>query len=77
MHLVRFVVGDKNFKHAMKLLFKKQKFRALTMDEFVATLEAGSGQSLRWFRDEWLNRRGVPTTSLKSDLQKCGRYVPN
>jgi aminopeptidase N len=56
----------------MKLLFKKQKFRALTMDEFIATLEEGSGQSLKWFRDEWLSRRGVPAISLKSDVQNVG-----
>jgi predicted transcriptional regulator len=72
MHLIRYVIGNKGFDRAMKLLFKKQKFHALTMAEFVATLEAGSGQSLQWFRDEWLNRRGVPTTSLKSEVQNVG-----
>jgi len=72
MHLIRYVIGDKGFEGAMKLLFKKQKFHTLTMDEFAATLEAGSGQSLQWFRDEWLKRRGVPVISLKSDVQNVG-----
>jgi aminopeptidase N len=40
------------------------------MDEFLSTLEEGSGQSLLWFREEWLERRGVPTISLKSEIQK-------
>jgi len=72
MHLIRYVIGNKGFERAMKLLFKKQKFHALSMDEFVATLEEGSGQSLKWFRDEWLKRRGVPVISLKSDIQNVG-----
>ncbi len=72
MHLIRYVIGNKGFERAMKLLFKKQKFHALTMEEFIATLEEGSGQSLKWFRDEWLARRGVPAISLKSDVQNVG-----
>jgi hypothetical protein len=72
MHLIRYVIGDKGFERALKLLFTKQKFHALTMDEFVATLEEGSGQSLQWFREEWLKRRGVPVISLKSDVQNVG-----
>jgi aminopeptidase N len=72
MHLIRYVIGNNGFERAMKLVFKKQKFHALTMDEFVATLEEGSGQSLKWFQDEWLKRRGVPIISLKSDVQDVG-----
>jgi aminopeptidase N len=72
MHVIRYVIGDRGFERAMKLLFKKQKFHALSMDEFLATLEEGSGQSLEWFRDEWLKRRGVPVISLKSDVQDVG-----
>lgn len=75
MHLVRYAVGDNQFRRAMKLVFETFKFRAFTMDEFLATLEEGSGQSLQWFRDEWLQRRGVPAISLKSEIeQKDGAY---
>lgn len=75
MHLVRYAAGDREFRRAMKLLFERFKFRAFTMDEFLATLEEGSGQSLQWFRDEWLQRRGVPGISLKSEIeQKEGAY---
>jgi aminopeptidase N len=70
MHLIRYVVGDDEFKRAMRLLFEKFRFRTLSMNEFISTLEEGSGQSLQWFREEWLRRRGVPTISLKSEIQK-------
>lgn len=75
MHLIRYVVGDDGFKRAMKLLFERFEFRTFSMEEFVATLEEGSGQSLQWFRDEWLHRRGVPTISWKSEVhQQEGAY---
>lgn len=75
MHLIRYVVGDDGFKRAMKLLFERFPFRTFSMEEFVATLEEGSGQSLQWIRDEWLHRRGVPTISLKSEIhQQEGAY---
>jgi aminopeptidase N len=70
MHLVRYVVGDSRFKRAMKLVFVKFKYRAFTMDDFLAALEQGSGRSLRLFREEWLERRGVPDIRLKSDVQE-------
>ena len=60
MHLVRFAVGDSAFRGAMKLVFERFAFRTFSMDEFIATLEEGCGQSLRWWREEWLERKGVP-----------------
>jgi aminopeptidase N len=75
MHLIRYVVGDNGFKRAMKLLFEKHKFRTLAMDDFISTLEEGSGQSLQWFREEWLERRGVPTISLKSKIQETDEVI--
>jgi aminopeptidase N len=40
------------------------------MDEFISTLEEGCGQSLQWWQKEWLERKGVPTVSLTSQIQK-------
>lgn len=60
MHLIRFAVGDSAFRRAMRLVFKRFAFRTFSMDEFIAALEEGCGQSLRWWREEWLERKGVP-----------------
>jgi hypothetical protein len=60
MHLLRYAVGDSAFGAAMPLLFERWRFRSFTLDQFVATLAEGAGQSLDWWRDEWLDRRGVP-----------------
>jgi hypothetical protein len=60
MHLLRFAVGDSAFDRGVRLLFDRWRFRSFTLDEFVATLAEGTGQSLDWWRHEWLERGGVP-----------------
>jgi aminopeptidase N len=64
MHFLRYRLGDENFNKAISYLFKTYKFHSVSIDEFIAALENGSGQSLKWFRDEWLERRGVPILSF-------------
>jgi aminopeptidase N len=65
MQVMRYVVGDRAFRKGMRLLFDRYRFRTFSMDEFVATLEEGIGQSLAWWRAEWLERKGVPELTLR------------
>lgn len=69
MHLIRYKAGDEKFKEAMKLIFKKLRFRSFTMEEFIAVLEEGCGQSLGWWKEEWLERKGVPAITFKSEVR--------
>jgi hypothetical protein len=70
VHIVRSVVGDGAFRNALKLVFNKFQYQTFTMNDFISTLEEGCGQSLQWWREEWLGRRGVPTIAMKSQIQK-------
>jgi hypothetical protein len=70
MHVIRYAVGDSAFFRAMRLLFERLRFRTFSMDEFIMTLEEGCGQSLQWWREEWLERKGVPEIAMKSQIQK-------
>lgn len=75
MHLLRYAVGDSAFRQAMKLVFNKFKFQTFSMDAFISTLEEGCGQSLLWWRTEWLERKGVPAISFKYEVkEKDGLY---
>ena len=60
MHILRYVIGDRAFARGIHLLFSRYRYKTFAMDEFISTLEEGTGQSLRWWRVEWLERRGVP-----------------
>jgi hypothetical protein len=70
LHVVRSVVGDSAFRNALKLVFNRFQYRTFTMNDFVSTLEEGCGQSLQWWREEWLGRKGVPTIAINSETQK-------
>jgi hypothetical protein len=68
MHLLRFAVGDAAFDRTLRLLFDRWRFRSFTLEEFVATLAEGTGQSLDWWRTEWLDRGGVPELTWRSEV---------
>jgi hypothetical protein len=70
LHTVRSVVGDTAFRKALRLVFSRFRYRTFTMNDFVATLEEGCGQSLQWWKEEWLGRKGVPTIAMKSQIQR-------
>lgn len=68
MHVLRFAVGDSAFDRGVRLLFDRWRFRSFTLEEFVATLAEGTGQSLDWWRREWLERGGVPELTWHADI---------
>lgn len=74
MHILRYMVGDEKFREAMRLIFQKFRFRTFAMDEFIAALEEGCKQSLKWWREEWLERKGIPVISLKSEISYDKNY---
>jgi hypothetical protein len=76
LHVVRSVVGDSAFRNALKLVFQRYRYRTFSMNEFISSLEEGCGQSLQWWREEWLGRKGVPTIACDAQVQKHGsRYA--
>ncbi|MHB2148449.1 M1 family metallopeptidase [Calditrichota bacterium LG25] len=76
MHLLRFAVGDEPFRKGMRLLFDRYRFRTFSMQEFIKTMEEGSGQSLQWWREDWLERKGAPAVVMRYDVRKSGdRFI--
>ncbi len=69
MHMIRYVVGDSAFRRAMRLVFERFRYRTFSMTDFISTLAEGCGQSLRWWRQEWLDRKGVPVIGFKPEIQ--------
>ena len=72
MHLVRCVTGEKEFRAGLHRLFERYRYSTFTMDEFISTLEKGTGHSLEWWRKDWLERRGVPDISASGAFRKTG-----
>jgi hypothetical protein len=73
MRALHGMVGDEPFRKGMRLLFKRFRFKTFSMDEFVSTLEDGTGRSLAVWREEWLERPGVPAVSMTSNVERSPR----
>ncbi|HSC78382.1 MAG TPA: hypothetical protein VLB32_07445 [Candidatus Acidoferrales bacterium] len=72
MQMLRDQIGAAAFRRSLRLLFHRYRFRGFTMDEFIATFEEASGQSLRSWREQWLERKGVPALTLKASAAPVG-----
>lgn len=69
MRVLHFAIGDSAFQFGTRLLFERFKFGTFTIDEFIGVYEETSGQSLRWWKTEWLERKGIPVFSVKHEIQ--------
>jgi hypothetical protein len=69
MHVMRYMIGDEPFRKAMRLVFERYRFRTFSMDEFIAAVEEASGKSLRQWREQWLERKGVPAVALRYQVE--------
>lgn len=65
-------IGDNAFRRGIRLLFDRFRFRTFSMEEFIATFEQASGQSLSWWREQWLERKGVPVVAFESSIAPSG-----
>ncbi len=66
MQVLRRAIGDEAFRAGIRRLFSEYRYRAFTLDQFIATFEAASLQPLAWWRRDWLERRGVPHIEMKA-----------
>jgi hypothetical protein len=64
MQIIRDAAGGQGFMRGLRLLFKRYRHRTFSMDEFISTLEEGTGESLGWWREEWLSRKGIRDFTL-------------
>ncbi len=53
------IAGEDGFRRAMDVYFQRNDGRAVTTEEFVAAIEAGSGTDLKQFR-RWYDQSGTP-----------------
>jgi aminopeptidase N len=75
MQVMRDRIGDNAFRRGIRLLFDRYRFRTFSMEEFVSTFEETSRQSLSWWREQWLERQGVPAVAFESSVIPFGnRY---
>jgi aminopeptidase N len=75
-HMLRTQVGDENFLEGLKKFYATHKYRYAGYEDMRKVFEKVSGQSLKKFFEQWLNRRGAPRIKLEksSYVSPEGRY---
>lgn len=62
-------LGKDIFRDGCRLYFKKYSWQAVTLDEFIGSLEEAAGFSLKRWVDVWLGKKGLNTAQLHYDIK--------
>jgi len=75
-HMLRRKVGDDNFKKALTVFYRKNKFKKASFDDIRKAFEEVTNLDLKDYFNQWVNRKGAPKLSLENIHQKKtnGRY---
>lgn len=58
-------MGRENFRRVLRSITVRYAFQELTWNEFWRAIEAGAGgRDLRWFYEQWFERKGAPEWQL-------------
>ncbi|MEM8995308.1 MAG: peptidase M28, partial [Acidobacteriota bacterium] len=70
-HMLRRLLGDRNFTGVLRSVYKVQRGRALDFGEWRAAMEAPSPYDLRGFFSGWVDRPGAPVLEV-ADVEVAG-----
>ena len=65
IHMLRWVVGDENFKAILAKVVQQYAFKSIHTEDFRKVAEAVSGQDLRSFFIQWIESTGAPEFRLE------------
>jgi hypothetical protein len=75
MQELRIEIGDAAFYRGMQLLFGTYKYRTFELNDLIGVFEKSSGRSLKTWRSQWLDRKGVPVIGYRFQvLQSAAEF---
>lgn len=75
LKMLRYVVGDEDFKRGMQAYLQKHQYENVTTYDLVAAFSESTGQSIGWFIEQWVQRGGEPSYKIDfSTLKKEQKY---
>ncbi|MBN1349537.1 HEAT repeat domain-containing protein [candidate division KSB1 bacterium] len=64
LHMLRFVLGDARFQHAMRYYLEKYQYQSIVTEQFVSAIEESLDEDLSWFFDQWIYGGGFPVFEI-------------
>jgi len=76
-HMLRRKVGDEQFKKSYQVFNRNNKFKRASFNDIRAAFEDVTGENLKWFFDQWIDRTGAPELVLTDVKVKSVRDFNN
>ena len=64
LHMLRNILGEKEFLHAMNYYIRRYEYGVVDTHEFQLAIEDATGQNLQWFFDQWVYKAGYPALNV-------------
>jgi len=64
LHMLRYVIGDENFKKLLREFPDKHPWSSVTTDDFSRAVQTITGQNLGYFFLQWIESSGAPEFKL-------------
>ena len=76
LHILREQIGDEAFRTGIKNYLELYSFKNVTTDNFLAEMEAASGQDLSGFKQDWLEQSAFKASQSLESLKKS-EFITN
>jgi aminopeptidase N len=75
LHMLRNILGDEEFFHALSYFLHKHEFANVISSDFKIAIEEAVGKNLDWFFDDWVYGGGYPIFEVSSRFLKGRRLL--
>ena len=69
VHTLRKIMGDDKFFRAVHTYLKENMYSMSNLDILINTFEKEYGESLDWFFNQWLKRKGLPNIEFDYNIE--------
>ncbi len=76
-HMLRNLVGEKAFYQSLKRLIENNRYRNASWEDIRKSFEESYGKDLGWFFSQWLDRKGVPSITVKDPAARVLKGAPS
>ncbi|KKM16907.1 hypothetical protein LCGC14_1681090 [marine sediment metagenome] len=75
LHMLRNILGDEEFFHALSYFLHKHEFANVVSSDFKIAIEEAVGKNLDWFFDDWVYGGGYPIFEVAYTFLKNRKLI--